>query len=126
MKQHREAYEEVGLPLDCPYVQTLAVLEPFISRFKLLVTPVIAFLSDTSVLDSLQASEAEVDRIFTYPLKSILDPSIASKEPLVAIGGEHWPYGEEFYVRFHNSREIHHSRVTVFVEQRGQACVMVR
>ncbi|KAI5998830.1 hypothetical protein EDD15DRAFT_2386662 [Pisolithus albus] len=36
----REAHEEVGLPLNCAHVHKLCVLQPFLSAFKLVVTPV--------------------------------------------------------------------------------------
>jgi len=98
---YREAYEEVGLPLDCPHINTICILEPFISKYTLLVTPVIALLTDMSVLAHLKASEAEVDHIFDHPLEAVLDPSLTSKEPLVAIGSEDWPYD----VEFHNSSD---------------------
>jgi hypothetical protein len=96
--QYREAYEEVALPLGCPHVYTICVLEPFISKYKLLVTPVIVFLTDPAVLDNLRASEAEVDRIFDHPLEALLDPPLASEEPLVVIGSEDWPYETEYHV----------------------------
>jgi len=98
---YREAYEEVALPLDCPHIHTICTLEPFISKYKLLVTPVIALLTDLSVLDNLQASEAEVDRIFDHPLEAFLDPTLANKKPLVAIGSEDWPYE----AGYHNSSD---------------------
>ncbi|KAF7967278.1 hypothetical protein HWV62_34985 [Athelia sp. TMB] len=94
----REAEEEVGLALDCPSVHILVVLEPVISRFRLCVTPVVALLSDPSILSNLRASEAEVDHIFTHPLEAILDPSLAANEPLAPIGGEDWQYQGEVYV----------------------------
>jgi hypothetical protein len=99
--QYREAYEEVALPLDCPHIHTICTLEPFISKYKLLVTPVIALLTDLSVLDNLQASEAEVDRIFDHPLEAFLDPTLANKKPLVAIGSEDWPYEAGYHVSIH-------------------------
>jgi len=98
---YREAYEEVALPLDCPHIHTICILEPFLSKYKLLVTPVIALLTDLSVLDNLKASDAEVDHIFDHPLEALLDPTLASKEPLVAIGSEDWPYE----VEYHNSSD---------------------
>lgn len=95
----REAEEEVGLAQGCPSVHILAVLEPVISRFRLTVTPVVALLSDPSVLETLKPSEAEVDHIFTHPLEPILDPSLAAHESdLVPIGGEDWKYEDEFHV----------------------------
>ncbi|KAJ8453812.1 hypothetical protein ONZ45_g19559 [Pleurotus djamor] len=93
----REAHEEVGLPLDSPQIHVLCSLEPFISLHKLVVTPVVAFLSDPSLLDNLKPSEQEVAHIFTHPLEALLDPSLAHSEPLVEKGHEHWPYETEFH-----------------------------
>ncbi|TFK49521.1 hypothetical protein OE88DRAFT_1662001 [Heliocybe sulcata] len=93
----REANEEVGLPLDCPDIYTLCLLRPFLSSSKLFVTPVVAFLTEPSVLEDLKANPTEVDCIFSHPLEAILDPSIARKEPLVPIGSEHWPYEVELH-----------------------------
>lgn len=96
--QYREANEEVSLPNPCDSVFTLGTLDPFISLHKLLVTPVIAFLSDTSLVSSLQAADGEVSRIFSHPLEAILDPSLAASEDLVEKGSEDWPYQDELYV----------------------------
>jgi len=94
---YREAYEEVGLPLDSPDVHTIAVLEPFISLYKIVVTPVVAVLTRPAVLGELQAQASEVACIFTHPLRALLDPSLARDEPLVERGSEDWPYEEDFY-----------------------------
>jgi len=94
---YREANEEVSLPLASPHIHTLCTLEPFISKYRLLVIPVIALLTDLSILDALKASEAEVDHIFDHPLHAILDPTLASTEPLVDIGSEDWPYEVEYH-----------------------------
>jgi peroxisomal coenzyme A diphosphatase NUDT7 len=96
--QFREAYEEVGLPLNCPDIYTVALLEPFISLHRLIVTPVIAILTQPAALGNLEAAQAEVACIFTHPLEAILDPALARSEPLVALGSENWPYDTELYV----------------------------
>ena len=96
--QFREAYEEVGLPLNCPDIHTITLLEPFISLHRLIVTPVVAVLTRPSVLDGLKAAQTEVACIFTHPLKAILDPDLARNEPLVALGSGDWPYDKELYV----------------------------
>jgi hypothetical protein len=88
----------VALPLACPDIYTLATLEPFISLHKLVVTPVVAFLADPSVLTSLKAAEDEVSRIFSHPLGAILDPNLARNEDLVP-SGEDWIYETELHVR---------------------------
>ncbi|KAF8656854.1 hypothetical protein AX16_002401 [Volvariella volvacea WC 439] len=93
----REAHEEVGLPLDLPSLHVLTLLEPFLSLHKLLVTPVVVFLVDPSVLGELKASESEVSRIFTHPLEALLDPSLSAKESLAPQGSEDWPYEADYY-----------------------------
>jgi peroxisomal coenzyme A diphosphatase NUDT7 len=97
--QFREAYEEIELPLDCPSIQVICTLDPYISLHKLIVTPVVALLSDLSVLDQLKAHEDEVSHIFSHPLEALLDPSIMRRESLVAAGSEDWFYEEELHVR---------------------------
>lgn len=96
--QFREAQEEVSLPRDCPHIQTLCLLDPHISLHKLVVTPVVAFLSNPAVLDTLVASEGEVAHIFSHPLEAFLDPTIVKDEPLVPIGSEDWIYDTQFHV----------------------------
>ncbi|KAF5382096.1 hypothetical protein D9615_004219 [Tricholomella constricta] len=94
---YREAYEEVGLPLKSPDVHTVAILEPFISLYKIIVTPVVAVLTRSSLLKELKAEVNEVACIFTHPLRAVLDPGIAKDEPLAEGGTEDWPYKEEYY-----------------------------
>ncbi|KAF9243554.1 NUDIX hydrolase domain-like protein [Melanogaster broomeanus] len=94
----REAHEEVGLPLSCPYIHTLCILQPFLSQAQLLVTPVVAFLTNPTVLDTLKPCVGEVDHIFSHPLEAVLDPQLSAKEPLVPRGSENWLYAEEFHV----------------------------
>ena len=98
--QFREANEEVGLPLGSPHVHTLCTLEPCVSQFKVVVTPVVAYLDDVSVLEALRAAPGEVARIFDHPLEALLDPELAREEGLVPIGSDDWPYEEELHVRF--------------------------
>lgn len=95
--QYREAHEEVELPLNSPDIHTIALLEPYISLYKIIVTPVIAVLTRPALLDQLKPTEDEVARIFTHPLRAILDPSLARSENLVA-PGEDWPYDTELHV----------------------------
>ncbi|EKM51217.1 uncharacterized protein PHACADRAFT_213085 [Phanerochaete carnosa HHB-10118-sp] len=96
---YREAMEEVGLPLDHPNVHTLCFLRPFIAwtRSFVLVTPVVALLTDPSVLSKLRPAEAEVDLIFDHPLFALLDPSTSKSEPLVALNSELWPSSDPCY-----------------------------
>ncbi|KAJ7109615.1 NUDIX hydrolase domain-like protein [Mycena crocata] len=96
---YREAHEEVGLPLDSPDIHTIATLQPFISLHKLVVTPIVALLTDASIVSTLKASQDEVAHIFSHPLEAILDPTImdARKETLVSRGSEDWIYETEFH-----------------------------
>ncbi|KAI4522136.1 hypothetical protein K525DRAFT_284037 [Schizophyllum commune Loenen D] len=93
----REAHEEVKLPLSSPHVHPICLLDPFVSAHHLIVTPVIALLSDVSVLDTLEANADEVAHIFTHPLHAILDPSEAQSLPLVPKGSEDWPWSEDYH-----------------------------
>ncbi|KAJ7583610.1 NUDIX hydrolase domain-like protein [Mycena floridula] len=93
----REANEEVGLPLNCPDIYTLCTLEPFVSLHKLVVTPVVAFLANPTILDDLKAAEDEVAHIFNHRLDALLDPSIMRGEPIAEKSSENWIYHEEFY-----------------------------
>lgn len=63
------------------------------------VTPVVAFLDDLSLLEELRAAPGEVAHIFDHPLEALLDPELARKEALVPLDSEHWPYEEELHVR---------------------------
>ncbi|KAI0833712.1 NUDIX hydrolase domain-like protein [Trametes gibbosa] len=94
---YREAHEEVGFPRHYPHAYTVCTLRPYISSSKLLVTPVVALLSEPSVLETLVPCPDEVDRIFDHPLPAILDPHLASKEDLAQKGSSDWPYTEEYY-----------------------------
>ncbi|KAF8920155.1 NUDIX hydrolase domain-like protein [Mucidula mucida] len=94
---YREAHEEVALPLDSSHIHTLCTLEPFISLHKLLVTPVVALLTDNSILLDLRPSEGEVSHIFHHPLEAFLDPSIALTEALSPLGSEDWFYENELH-----------------------------
>ncbi|KAH8117777.1 hypothetical protein DFH11DRAFT_1740887 [Phellopilus nigrolimitatus] len=93
----REANEEVGLPQNLASVYVLCVLRPFISQYRLIVTPVVAFLTDLSILDTLTPCEDEVDAIFEHPLEAVLDPSLAIDMPLVEKGSDNWPYDDDLH-----------------------------
>jgi coenzyme A diphosphatase NUDT7 len=93
----REANEEVALPWNCPHVHLLCLLDPFISLHGLVVTPVVALLSDLSILDHLVASEQEVAHIFSHPLEAMLDPGLLEQESLVKPGTEDWPYPDHLH-----------------------------
>lgn len=93
----REAYEEVRLPLSSPHVHPICLLDPFVSAHHLIVTPVIALLSDITLLDALEANAAEVAHIFTHPLPAILNPIFMDGQPLVPKGSDDWPFSEEYH-----------------------------
>nr|XP_019008376.1 uncharacterized protein I206_06935 [Kwoniella pini CBS 10737]OCF47157.1 hypothetical protein I206_06935 [Kwoniella pini CBS 10737] len=103
----REAFEEVGLPLDHPSIHYLTTLEqvmtilPLNSHMKnhIVVTPVVCFISDPSLLDDLRPNPDEVDAIFTHPLKGCLTGKLDAKDSaeLVDIGGEWWPHEEKYH-----------------------------
>ena len=80
-------------------IHTLCYLPPFVSLWKLIVTPVVAYLSDLTLLNDLKAQEVEVDQIFDHPLEMFLDPSLNDGEQLSEYGGENWPYKGELHVR---------------------------
>ncbi|KAJ1306821.1 hypothetical protein OPQ81_007807 [Rhizoctonia solani] len=82
----REAFEEIGLPIDKWRIKLLCTLEPFLSGNNLIVTPVVVLIKDQSLKPKLNAPE--VDLLFTHPLRAFLyeDPP-ASLFPL----GSHPP-----------------------------------
>jgi hypothetical protein len=84
--------------MDSPDVHTICVLEPFLAPSRLLVTPVVAFLTNPAKLDELEASANEVARIFDHPLQAFLDPTLVKDEALSEMGSEDWPYETEFQV----------------------------
>ena len=88
------------MPLHSPHVHTLCTLEPFVSQYRVHVTPVIAFLDDVGVLDGLCAAPREVARIFDHPLEALLDPELArgQETTLVPLGSDDWPYETEVHV----------------------------
>ncbi|XP_006654151.1 nudix hydrolase 15, mitochondrial-like [Oryza brachyantha] len=65
----REAHEEIGL--DPALVSVVTVLEPFLSKNGLHVTPVIGILSDKALFEPL-LNESEVEDIFDAPLGMFL------------------------------------------------------
>jgi len=94
----REANEEVGLPSNSPNIHVLRTMPPFPSLYRIIVTPVVAILSNLSVLDSLKPNPGEVDDIFDHPLEAFLDPTMMNDEPkLSPPDSEKWPYPEELW-----------------------------
>ncbi|KAI0076967.1 hypothetical protein K474DRAFT_1181426 [Panus rudis PR-1116 ss-1] len=66
----REAFEEIGLPLDRQRVPLLCVLEPFLAGNQLLVTPVVVLVLDKTITPILNSSE--VASLFSHPLIGFL------------------------------------------------------
>ncbi|KAF4623694.1 hypothetical protein D9613_001434 [Agrocybe pediades] len=94
---YREAHEEVNLPRQSSQIHTLGILDlqPF---HKLVVTPVVAILTDNAILDHLKHNEGEVDKIFSYPLEGFLDPALSAQtDELVEKGSKDWPYPEDYH-----------------------------
>jgi hypothetical protein len=57
------------LPNPCPHVHIIGLLQPFVSAYKIIVTPVVALLTDLSVMSQLVPHEKEVDDVFDHPLE---------------------------------------------------------
>lgn len=99
----REAHEEIGLPLSSRNIHILGLLPPFLSLYRLAVTPVVAFLSDLSLISHLKPNPDEVDEIFDHPLEAILSPELAASiaaspsKPLSEYGSARWPYKSEYH-----------------------------
>ncbi|KZP00649.1 hypothetical protein CALVIDRAFT_544186 [Calocera viscosa TUFC12733] len=93
----REAFEECALPLSHPSIYNLSLLPPFLSQFKLIVTPCVSLLTDPSLLDTLVPNAGEVEWCFYHPLEAMLYPEIIANEQLAKKGGEDWPYEEELH-----------------------------
>lgn len=76
------------------------------SLYHLAVTPVVAFLTDLSVLDSLKPNPGEVDEIFDHPLEAILSPELvetigaSETKPLSEYGSAKWPYQPQYHVNY--------------------------
>ncbi|KAG8763462.1 hypothetical protein FRC15_007991 [Serendipita sp. 397] len=66
----REAFEEIGLPIDRRRVPLLCILPPFLARSHLIVTPVVVLITDPTLRPILNAPE--VDTLFSHPLASFL------------------------------------------------------
>ncbi|GAA5880580.1 hypothetical protein JCM16303_005438 [Sporobolomyces ruberrimus] len=66
----REAWEEVGIPIDTTRIRYLTTLPPFLMRNLSLVTPVVVFILDYSLKPELNS--AEVSELFSFPLEGFL------------------------------------------------------
>ncbi|KAI8455452.1 hypothetical protein BY996DRAFT_7030816, partial [Phakopsora pachyrhizi] len=79
----REANEEIGLPIDDFNKFTyLTTLEPFVSRYLLIVYPVICLYHElnSDLIPKLSANQQEVSEIFSIPLKLILNSELKPSE----------------------------------------------
>ncbi|ESK97683.1 nudix hydrolase 15 [Moniliophthora roreri MCA 2997] len=101
----REANEETCLPLP-PHrdIHVLCTLEPHLSLHTLLVIPVIALLTHPNpqlfIEQTLKPSPNEVSRIFSHPLRALLDPGRylgKDMERLAERGSEDWIYDTELH-----------------------------
>ncbi|KIJ66811.1 hypothetical protein HYDPIDRAFT_108724 [Hydnomerulius pinastri MD-312] len=118
----REAHEEVGLPLNSSHIHTICILPPFLSQSQLLVTPVVAFLTDNTLLDTLKPCVGEVDHIFNHPLQAILDPSLSEKDTLVERGSENWPYEEEYHNVTDQTVKVDETETVLYRHHRLRSC----
>ncbi|KAI0089363.1 NUDIX hydrolase domain-like protein [Irpex rosettiformis] len=75
----REAFEEIGLPLDKRKVPLLCLLEPFLAGSNLIVTPVVVLVLDNTIRPIL--NEAEVSLLFSHPLAALLKTETPSTDP---------------------------------------------
>ncbi|WVF69695.1 hypothetical protein IAT40_004474 [Kwoniella sp. CBS 6097] len=66
----REAYEEIGLPMDREKVRLLCTLGPFLTGNSLIVTPVVLLITDHTLTPLLNPSE--VQSLFSMPLSAFL------------------------------------------------------
>ncbi|KAJ7766028.1 NUDIX hydrolase domain-like protein [Mycena metata] len=104
----REAFEEIGLPINKFKVPLLCILEPFLSSNQLIVTPVVVLILDNTLRPILNA--AEVASLFSHPLVSFLSssPPFPTESELVEVAyhtsGEHTypgPNGTTLTSRWH-------------------------
>ncbi|GAA5826453.1 hypothetical protein JCM11251_002378 [Rhodosporidiobolus azoricus] len=66
----REAFEEVGLPIDTTRIRYLTTLPPFLARSMMLVTPIVCFVLDYSLKPEINPTE--VSDLFSFPLEAFL------------------------------------------------------
>ncbi|KAL7417103.1 NUDIX hydrolase domain-like protein [Mrakia frigida] len=104
----REAHEECLLPPSHPLVHTLPSLQPFLSKFGLVVHASLVFVASPHLIDALVASPDEVDHIWEVPLESCLNIGYWPKAlgatgegledgKLSTKGGDDWLYTEDVY-----------------------------
>ncbi|ODO07894.1 hypothetical protein I350_03475 [Cryptococcus amylolentus CBS 6273] len=66
----REAFEEIGVPIDQERIRKLCLLDPFLTGNALIVTPVVFVITDRALTPLLNPDE--VSRLFSMPLASFL------------------------------------------------------
>ncbi|KAH9833854.1 NUDIX hydrolase domain-like protein [Rhodofomes roseus] len=83
----REAFEEIGLPIDNRKVPLLCILEPFIagSPGQLIVTPVVVLVLDKTIKPILNTPE--VASLFSHPLAALLhsEPPFATEQEMLEL-----------------------------------------
>ncbi|CCM00476.1 uncharacterized protein FIBRA_02510 [Fibroporia radiculosa] len=79
----REAFEEIGLPMDQRKVPLLCVLEPVLAGHNLIVTPVVVLILDNTLRPILNTPE--VASLFSHPLISLLhsDPPFPTEPQML-------------------------------------------
>jgi hypothetical protein len=68
--QRREAFEEIGLPIDKERVRCLCLLDPFLAGNQLIVTPVVFLAVDRTINPVLNPDEVKF--LFSMPLAAFL------------------------------------------------------
>ncbi|GAA6003044.1 hypothetical protein JCM10207_001960 [Rhodosporidiobolus poonsookiae] len=90
----REAFEEIGLPIDTTRIRYLTALPPFLARSMMLVTPIVCFVLDYSLKPELNHSE--VADLFSFPLEGFLASDARhpcfSNPPSTAVASGAAPY----------------------------------
>lgn len=79
----REAFEEIGLPMDPKKVPLLCITEPFLTGNNLVVVPVVVLILDNTLRPILNAPE--VASLFSHPLASLLssEPPFATEPEML-------------------------------------------
>jgi hypothetical protein len=67
---------------------------------------IVCFVSDPSIVETLKPHPAEVDAIFTHPLRGCLDGRVGGEDAvgLSERGGQWWPHEEEYHVSLMDPR----------------------
>ncbi|TNY21024.1 NUDIX hydrolase domain-like protein [Rhodotorula diobovata] len=108
----REAFEEIGLPIDTTRIRYLTALPPFLARSMMLVTPVVCLLLDYTLKPEINPSE--VSGVFSFPLEGFLTsssthPVFHRPHPPTVQSGAAPYYAFEDYPWFDGRRHRFHS-----------------